>query len=276
MPNKKMTLDYIKKFSLNNKKAFVVGGSGLLGSEIIGALISASANVINLDKDFKKSLILKKKYSSKQLTNVLFDAGNFKNIDKKIISLFKKFGCPDILINCSYPVTKNWSLSSFNKNKLSILRKNIDIHLNSYSWLSFKFCEKMKKEKIKGSIIMLSSIYGVVAQNPEIYRNTKLRENMNYAIIKGGINNLTKQLAAYYGANGIRVNSVCSGGIIGHVKGSQKKQSQKFKSNYSKNCPLKRLGRPDEIASSVLFLASNASSYITGTSFLVDGGWTAI
>ena len=181
-----------------------------------------------------------------------------------------------MFVNCSYPATKNWKFSSFKKNKLSILRKNVDMHLNSYSWLSYKICEKMKKEKKNGSVIMLSSIYGIVAQNNEIYKNTNMEENMNYSIIKGGINNFAKQLASHYGPYKIRVNSVCPGGIIGHVKGSKKNQDRKFLENYSKNCPLKRLGNPDEVASSVLFLASDASSYITGTSFLVDGGWTAI
>lgn len=271
-----MIKNYLKKFSLKNKKVFVIGGCGLLGSEIVEALISASAEVINLDNNTKQLSVFKKKYSSYNFTNVFFDAGNIKNLDKNVLTLFKKFGCPDVLINCSYPATKDWNKSSFDKNKLSIMRKNVDIHLNSYSWLSFKFCEKMKKERIKGSVIMLSSIYGSVAQNPELYQNTKMRENMNYSIIKGGINNFTKQLAAYYGASGIRINSICSGGIEGHVKGLKKKQSQIFLKKYSKNCPLKRLGSPDEIASSVLFLASNASSYITGTSFLVDGGWTSI
>ena len=99
---------------------------------------------------------------------------------------------------------------------------------------------------------------------------------MNYSIIKGGINNFAKQLAAYYGSYGIRVNSVCPGGIIGNVKGSKKRQNNKFLENYYKNCPLRRLGKSDEVASSVLFLASDASSYVTGTSFLVDGGLTIV
>ena len=90
---------------------------------------------------------MKKKYSSNKYKFFPFDVENMKNLDKNISILFKKFGCPDVLINCSYPITKNWSKSSFQKNKLSILRKNIDIHLNSYSWLSFKFCEKMKKRE---------------------------------------------------------------------------------------------------------------------------------
>ena len=69
---------------------------------------------------------------------------------------------------------------------------------------------------------------------------------------------------------------ICPGGILGHVKGSSQKQSKKFIKNYSENCPLSRLGTPEEVALSVLFLSSNASSYITGTSFMVDGGWSAI
>ena len=123
---------------------------------------------------------------------------------------------------------------------------------------------------------MLSSIYGLLAQNKEIYKNTNMSENMNYSIIKGGINNFAKQLASFYGSYGIRVNSVCPGGIAGHVKGSKKNQNKIFIKNYSKNCPLKRLGKPEEVASSVLFLSSDASSYITGTSFLIDGGWSIV
>jgi len=69
---------------------------------------------------------------------------------------------------------------------------------------------------------------------------------------------------------------VCPGGITGHVKGSKKKQNKTFIKNYSRNCPLKRLGKPEEVASSVLFLSSDASSYITGTSFLIDGGWSIV
>ncbi len=268
-----MIKNYLKKFSLKGKNAFVIGGSGLIGSEIVGALLSASATVINLDKKKtnKSYKNMKKRYHYNY-----FEINNLDLIDKEISRIFKKFGCPDILINCSYPATKDWNKSSFKKNTISTLRQNIDLHLNSYTWLSYKVCEKMKKMKKKGSVIMLSSIYGVVAQNLQIYENTGMSENMNYSIIKGGINNFTKQLASYYGSHGIRVNSVCPGGIIGHVKGSKEKQNKKFLKNYSKNCPLGRLGKPEEVASSVLFLASDASSYITGTSFLVDGGWTVV
>ena len=101
-----MIKNYLSKFSLKNKKAFVVGGSGLLGSEITEALISASAEVINLDKD-KKININEKKVFVKTIQIFSLDVENMKNIDKNISVLFKKFGCPDVFINCSYPITKN-------------------------------------------------------------------------------------------------------------------------------------------------------------------------
>ena len=124
--------------------------------------------------------------------------------------------------------------------------------------------------------MLLSSIYGILGQNMNIYKNTKMSENMNYSIIKGGITNFARQLASYYGKNGIRVNALCPGGISGHVKGSKNKQSIKFIKNYSDQCPLQRLAKVDEIAYAILFLCVDASSYITGTNFMVDGGWSAI
>ena len=101
---------------------------------------------------------------------------------------------------------------------------------------------------------MFGSIYGLVGQNNSIYENTNIKENMNYSIIKGGIINFSKQLASYYGQYKIRVNSICPGGLIGHTKGNSKTQDNIFLKNYIKNCPLKRLGNTEEVASSVLFL----------------------
>ena len=75
-----------------------------------------------------------------------------------------------------------------------MLKKNVDLHLNSHTWLSYKICESMKQKKIKGTVINFGSIYGLVGQNMSVYKKTKIRENMNYSIIKGGIINFSKQL----------------------------------------------------------------------------------
>ena len=270
-----MKKNYLGKFNLQNKKVFVVGGSGLLGSEITELLLENSATVVNLDLSNKKNILTKKKLS-KNYFYQKFDISDIENLDKNIDLLIKKFGCPNVFINSSYPVTSNWNLSSFKKNKISNLRKNVDIHQNSYCWSAHKICQKMKEKKILGSVVLLNSIYGFLGQNMSLYKNTNLEENMNYSIIKGAILNFSRQLASFYGSSGIRINSVCSGGVKGHIKGSSIKQDKNFIKNYSKNCPLGRLALPNEIAHSVLFLASEASSYITGTSLVVDGGWSAI
>ena len=134
----------------------------------------------------------------------------------------------------------------------------------------------MKENKINGSLIQLGSIYGFLGQDLSIYKNTQMKENMSYSIIKGGLVNLTRQMASYYGRFGIRVNSICSGGLKGHVAGHSNFQEKHFIKNYEKKVPLKRLGDPEEVANVITFIASDASSYITGSNVLVDGGWTII
>jgi NAD(P)-dependent dehydrogenase (short-subunit alcohol dehydrogenase family) len=156
------------------------------------------------------------------------------------------------------------------------MSKNIEIHMNSYAWIAKIVAEKMVKNKIKGNIINLNSIYGLVGQDLKIYEKTTMTENMPYSIIKGGLVNLTRQMASYYGRFGIRVNGICSGGLKGHVAGKSNLQEKQFIKNYEKKVPLKRLGSPDEVADVITFMASRASSYITGSNVIVDGGWTII
>ncbi len=266
----------LNKFSLNNKKAFIFGGCGLIGSKVASIFTEAGANTFVFDNDKKTGKRLEKKFNASNFKYIHSDISNIKTIDNKFKNFMKSYGCPNIFVNCSYPITKDWVHSTFSKNTIKSLKKNVEIHLDSYVWWSHKICKEMKKRKIKGSIVLFSSIYGVLGQNMSIYKKTSLRENMNYSVIKGGITNFSKQLASYYGKNGIRVNAICPGGISGHVKGSKKKQDKKFVKNYSDNNPLNRLGTAEEVALSVLFLSSEASSYITGTSFMVDGGWSAI
>ena len=93
---------------------------------------------------------------------------------------------------------------------------------------------------------------------------------ISYSLIKGGINNLTRQMASYYGKFNIRINSLCPGGI------EASNHNSKFIKNYKLRVPLKRLCKESDVASAVLFLSSDASSYITGTNIMVDGGWTAV
>ena len=258
-------MDFLK---IKQKKIFVVGGSGLLGSEICNLLSGYQSHVYNLDIKTNKILDKKIKY-------LKFDVSKKNRIEKKLKYFFKKFGSPDCLINCSYPTSKSWSSSSFQKVTQRNINDNLSLHLNSYIWIARICAEEMKNKKIKGSIIQFGSHYGVIGQSTNIYNGTKMNENMIYSAIKGGIINNVRQMSSHYGRYGIRVNSICPAGIEGHVKGKKNKQPKKFISNYIRRTPLGRLAKSNEISPAVAFLVSDASSYITGITLMVDGGWTA-
>lgn len=256
-------------FDLKNKKVFIFGGAGLIGSSLSEALNNFGSELIVFDSKKNHKLDTKIKY-------VNFDISDLDNLNKNLQSIINKFGCPDVFINCTYPKTNKWLQSSRKNIKLKTLRDNVDIHLNSYSWTAYFFCEQMRKNKIKGSIIQFSSIYGILAQNLELYKKTSITENLNYSIIKGGIVNFSRQLASVYGKYKIRVNSICPGGIEDKSISKKNLQSKIFINNYIKQCPLKKMATPEDIIGPTIFLASNASSYITGSTLMVDGGWSII
>ena len=261
-------MKFLKKIKLTNKKIYVVGGFGIIGSKVVETILSNGAKVVILD--IKKSTI------HKGVNYEKFNCANLNSLEKNFAKVIKKFGCPDIFINCSYPRTKDWNNCSFNKITLKVMKKNLEIHMNSYAWLSKMVAENMKKFNIKGSIVNMNSIYGLLGQDLSVYEKTSMTENMVYSIIKGGLVNLTRQMASYYGKFGIRVNSICAGGLKGHVANSSKFQEKQFVKNYKKKVPLKRLGSPEEVAYVITFIASDAASYITGSNILVDGGWSIV
>ena len=205
-----------------------------------------------------------------------FDCTDLENLEIKFRKIINKLGCPDILINCSYPRTDDFSKNNFKEINFNSYRTNVDINMNTQIWLAHITAELMVKNQIEGKIIQFSSIYGIVGQDTSLYEGTEVTDNMSYSVIKGGIINFTRQMAAYYGKYKILVNTICPGPVLGHVPGVKNKQSVTLLDNLSKRIPLKRLALPQEIASTALFLASNASSYMTGSTLMVDGGWTAI
>ena len=127
---------------------------------------------------------------------------------------------------------------------------------------------QMTKQK-SGSIVNIASIYGSVGPDFTIYLGTNMTMPAGYAAIKGGLINLTRYMASYFGPDKIRINSVSPGGIFDN-------QNINFVENYEKKVPLRRMGTPQDIAPSVSFLLSDESKYITGQDLIVDGGWTAI
>ena len=237
-------------FSLKGKVIVVTGGYGLIGTQLVKGLSEFGATVYIADIHEIPMMDIS-------------DIDSIKNFIKYILSKEKKI---DVWINCAFPRTEDWS-TKFEDVKEESLKKNIDMHLNGYILCCQEIVKQMKKQK-NGVIINFGSIYGVVGPDFSVYDGTDMTMPMAYSAIKGGIVNFTRYLATYCAKDGIRVNCVCPGGILD-------KQPKSFIERYSKRTPMGRMGNPEEIAGPIIFLASDASSYVTGHILMVDGGLTA-
>lgn len=257
-------------FSLKAKNVFVVGGLGLLGLASAKAMAASGAKVVILDIDSNKakSLVNWAKKNKYRLFYEYFDACDLNTCEASLKRFVKKYGPLHVLVNVSYPRSQDWA-RPLEKMTVSYLRENMDKHLNSYLWIGRAAALLMQKAKVKGSIINFGSTYGVVANDLTIYEGSPMSGEITYCAIKGGVVNLTRYLASYFGKYNIRANCLCPGGIFDH-------QNPIFVKNYERRTLLKRMGHPQDIANAVVFLASDASSYITGATLMVDGGWTAI
>ena len=134
---------YKKKFDLSNKLAFILGGNGNIGNEIVSALSEFGAKIVILDITKNNQDLTK----NKSIFFEYFDSTKLNLIEKNTKKIINKFGSPQIFINCSYPRTKNWSRSSFSKIKLASIIENVNIHMNSYIWIAKLIAEEMKKKK---------------------------------------------------------------------------------------------------------------------------------
>jgi len=145
----------------------------------------------------------------------------------------------------------------------------LDVNLTGAFLCSQEFGKEMKKRK-KGVIVNIASHYGLIGADQRIYGDSGLNLPASYAASKGAIVNLTRYLAAYWHGKNIRVNTLTPGGVF-----DQKYHSPNFVKKYSEKTILNRMAKSDEYNAAILFLISDASSYMTGSNLIIDGGWTA-
>ncbi len=269
-------------FSLEGKVIVIFGGNGHLGRQFCKVILDSGGKLYSCDTNVNKTdeiKQLKKKYPQ-QFDLIKIDATKTKELEvlyREIVADAKKV---DVLINATTMKSDDFYLPF---EEVSLDSWNIGILGNlTIPFLTIQAFIPIMKENKKGSIINISSHYGIVGNDQRIYEGSNLHEiyikdspdikqiysHGVYNAAKGGVNNFTRYLAAYYGACNIRVNTLSPGGIC------NENENEVFLEKYSEKVPLGRKANIDEMNGALIFLASDASSYVTGHNLVVDGGYT--
>ena len=260
-----------KLFDLSGKVVIITGAAGNLGSQYAEGLSQVGANVVLGDLDYLEckqiSLKLKKKYDVDPLSLKL-DLTKKLSISNLVTKTIKKYSKIDVLINnAAYQGNNKIRKTSFEELSLRDWNKAISVNLTGIFLICQQVGKIMKKQRT-GNIINISSIYGLVAPDQRIYGNSGQNAGSFYSATKSAVINLTRYLASYWANTGIRVNTLSPGGV-------KRNQTKSFIKNYSKKTMLGRMAKQDEYLGAMIFLASDASSYMTGSNLIIDGGWTA-
>ena len=263
-------------FNLSGRTAVVTGGVGLLGTRYCKALAGAGARVVVADLDEERCRKLAGELESEnnaQALPAVVDLANEKSIKawaKKIIDFC---GCVDILVNnaAAYPQGFFDSLENYS---LDVWNRVLSVNVTGI-FLTVRELGPSMVARGRGSIINASSIYGLVGPDQRIYEGS-FKESVGgafysplvYATTKGAVISMTRYLAACWGPYGVRTNTLIPGGVgDGHNK--------TFAQKYSACVPLGRMAKAEDMVGAILFLASDASSYVNGQNIVVDGGLTA-
>ena len=264
-------------FSLDNKIAIVTGACGLLGKQHCFALAGAGAFVVVADvnesacRDFAAQL-------GEEHLGLQIDVTDKESLHIAKQKITEKYEKIDILVNNAAindmfenPLLAGMQ-SMFENYPLSMWDQSWKVNVSGVFLCSQVFGSVMAGQQ-SGSIINIASTYGMVAPDQNIYKNKEGIQNFYkspaYPVTKAAVLGFTKFLAAYWGKKNVRVNALSPGGV-------ENNQDNFFIQNYSARTLLNRMAAPEDYKGAIVYLASDASAYMTGANLVVDGGWTAI
>ncbi len=265
-------------FDLTDRTAIVTGGGGILGRRFCQVLAAYGARVAIIDIDERmaneSATAVLENVPEAQLLSLACNVADSAEVSLAVEKVLARFGGVDILHNNA--ATKTGDLKDFFEPfetfKVETWREVMSVNIDGMFLMAQAVGRQMLAQARGGSIIQTASVYGVVAPDQRIYKGSHyLGQEINtpavYSASKAAVIGLTRYLASYWGAQGIRVNTLTPGGV-------ESGQNDIFSQSYAARVPLGRMAQPNEIESALLFLASDASSYVTGQNLIVDGGLT--
>ncbi len=266
-------------FDLSDRVAVVTGGAGLLGREHARALASAGARVAIVDIDREEAECAAAAVAGWTGGEVIglpvnvTDPDSLRMLDRAVIALYGRI---DVLINNAAINDRFESpelaaeQSRFESYPVAQWRRVMEVNVTG-TFLAAQVMGPRMVEQGRGSIINIASTYGIVAPDPSLYERPDgarpFMKSPSYPASKGAVISFTRYLAAYWGSTGVRVNALAPGGV-------ENGQEPWFVHNYARRTPLGRMAAPDDYRGAVVFLASDASSYMTGATLVVDGGYS--
>ena len=264
-------------FDVSNEVVVITGAAGLLGYEYAKAFLIRGARVVGIDQAHSnRSEDLERLFPQKYLHQIV-DVSSKTSLQAAAAESEGRFGVASVLINNaaidsppSAPIEQNGPFEDYPE---SVWDQVMEVNLKGV-FLTCQIYGARMASAGHGSIINIASIYGVVSPDQGLYayrreRGEQFFKPIGYAVSKSGILNLSRYLAVYWAKSGVRVNTLTLAGVENAQEGD-------FLKNYCERIPCGRMASADEYNGSVLFLASRASSYMTGSNLVVDGGWTAI
>ena len=282
----------LDKFDLTGRVAIVTGGAGLLGKEFCRTLAEAGAVVVVADINEDAATAEADALQTKALQaesllvegfrsiGIKTDVTDPSSVRRMVDTTLEAFGRLDILVNSAALdpkvdpqalANRTTPLGSFEDYPLDAWNTALNVNLTGMFLITQACVAPMLAQGKKGSIINICSTYGLNGPDQRIYRKEDRPQTFKpvyYSVTKAGVLGFTKYLAAYFMGTQIRVNALTPGGVYNQ-------HDDTFVANYSAKTILGRMAHKDEMNGGLLFLASDASSYMTGANLVVDGGWTA-
>ena len=271
-------------FRLDGRVVLVTGGAGLLGRGYCDALLQAGARVVIGDLDGARAQALAAELGCERTLAQKLDVTSEDSVGQAVNAAVERFGTLDVLVNNAALTVRGGSerlapadyFAPFEDYKREVWDQAVSVNLTGMLLCAQAAGRQMLSQNPPGGVMVnVASTYGVVAPDQRVYEgvrspytDTGFNTPVSYAVTKTAVLGLTRYLATYWGSKNIRVNALTPHGVFDN-------HDEAFVRNFVYRSPLGRMARNDEYRGALLFLVSDASSYMTGANLIVDGGWTA-